>query len=190
MAVFGDSFTGDKMGDGKHYPSVAVPVTFDEQGRPTFGEPMNLPEGLGPLQLFPPPTQARGTNALPAGSIQLRDGTTYMMVAGTKDLKPVGGSWMVEVNDNPGAGWAPIDGTYRAPQAGMPSQISGFQAADGNVYIAADSFDRTQGVTMYRGQRHRPFGLATVDRNRLGHARPDTYLHVFSWNRIRRTQHP
>jgi uncharacterized protein DUF4185 len=150
VAIFGDSFTGDKMGEGLHHPSVAVPVTFDDQGKPTFGTPMNLPEGVGPLQLFPPPTQAQGTNTLPAGSIKMRDGTTYMMVAGTKDLKPVGGSWMVEVNNNPAAGWTPIDGTYRAPQVGMPTQISGYQAADGNVYIAADSFDRTHGVSMYR----------------------------------------
>ncbi|RDH78591.1 DUF4185 domain-containing protein [Mycolicibacterium moriokaense] len=149
VAILGDSFTGDKMGDGLHYPSVAVPVTFDEQGRPTFGEPMNLPEGIGG-GLFPPPSQAQGTNTLPAGSIQMRDGRTFMMVAGTKDLKPSGGTWMVETNNDPGAGWAPIDGTYRAPQLATPSQISGFEAADGNVYIAADSFDRTQGVTMYR----------------------------------------
>lgn len=149
VAIFGDSFTGDAAYDGLHYPSVAVPVTFDEQGRPTFGVPMNLPKELGGA-LFPPPTQALGTNTLPAGSIQMRDGTTYMMVAGTRDLKPTGGSWMVEVDNNPELGWSPIDGTYRPPQASIPTQISGYEAADGNVYIAADSFDRTQGVTMYR----------------------------------------
>jgi hypothetical protein len=149
VAIFGDSFTGDKAYAGMHYPSVAVPVTFDEQGRPTFGTPMNLPKELGGA-LFPPPKQAQGTNTLPAGSIQMRDGTTYMMVAGTRDLKPSGGSWMVEVDNNPAAGWAAIDGTYRAPQLGTPSQISGYEAADGNVYIAADSFDRSQGVSMYR----------------------------------------
>lgn len=149
VAIFGDSFTGDAAYDGLHYPSAAVPVTFDEQGRPTFGTPMTLPKELGGA-LFPPPKQALGTNTLPAGSIQMRDGTSYMMVAGTRDLKPTGGSWMVEVNNNPELGWSPIDGTYRAPQVGIPSQISGYEAADGNVYIAADSFDRSQGVTMYR----------------------------------------
>ncbi|OBB13372.1 hypothetical protein A5662_07395 [Mycobacteriaceae bacterium 1482268.1] len=149
VAIFGDSFSGDKMGEGLHYASVAVPVTFDKDGRPIFGAPMNLPEGMG-TGLFPPPPQAQGTNTLPAGSIQMRDGRTFMMVAGTKDLKPSGGTWMVETNNNPSGGWAPIDGTYRAPQPAMPSQISGYEAADGNVYIAADSFDRSQGVTMYR----------------------------------------
>ncbi|WP_234834748.1 DUF4185 domain-containing protein [Mycolicibacterium stellerae] len=71
-------------------------------------------------------------------------------VAATRDLKPTGGSWMVEVGNHAELGWAPIDGTYRAPQTSIPSQISGYEAADGNVYIAADSFDRSQGVTMYR----------------------------------------
>ena len=41
VAVFGDSFGGDKVGTGAHYASVAVPVTFDEMGRPQFGEPLD-----------------------------------------------------------------------------------------------------------------------------------------------------
>lgn len=147
LAIFGDSFSGDKAYDGKHYPSVAVPVTFDEQGRPHFGTPLTGPDGQNVL--FPPPPQASGTFTLPAGSIRMRDGTTYMMVAGTKDLKPTGGSWLTKVTGDPGQGWKPIDASWRAAGDG-PTQISGYQAKDGYVYIAADSFDRSQGVTMYR----------------------------------------
>ena len=164
VAIFGDSFSGNKAYDGKHYPSVAVPVTFDDQGRPHFGVPLTGPDG-SPNVLFPPPPQAAGTDTLPAGSIRMRDGTTYMMVAGTNNLNPTGGSWLVKVTDTPGQGWKPVDGSWRpwtpAPNPrdpvhpgtspmSQPTQISGFQAADGKVYIAADSFDRSQGVTMYR----------------------------------------
>jgi hypothetical protein len=148
VAVFGDSFSGNKAYDGTHYPSVAVPVTFDDQGKPHFGMPLSGPDG--PNQLFPLPPGAVGTDSLPAGSIRMRDGSTYMMVAGTKDLKPVGGSWLVKVTDTPGNGWTPVPGSYQAPAANMPTQISGYQAADGKVYIAADAFDRSQGVSMYR----------------------------------------
>lgn len=45
FAIFGDSFTGDKAYDGKHYPSVAVPVTFDDEGRPHFGAPLTGQDG-------------------------------------------------------------------------------------------------------------------------------------------------
>jgi hypothetical protein len=164
VAIFGDSFSGDKMGAGSHYPSVAVPVTFDDQGHPHFGAPLTGPDGQNVL--FPPPPQAAGTDTLPAGSIRMADGTTYMMVAGTNNLNPTGGSWLVKVTNDPAKGWQPIEGSWRPwtpngvpsqanPHPGTavsskPTQISGYQAADGNVYIAADSFDRSQGVSMYR----------------------------------------
>jgi len=148
VAIFGDSFAGDKVGAGTHYPSVAVPVTFDEQGRPVFGAPLTGPDGSLNV-LFPPPPQAAGKNTLPAGSIRMCDGTTYVMATGTSNLKPDGGSWLTQVTNDPSRGWQPTAGSWRAPGA-APTQISGFQAADGNVYIAADSFDRSQGVTMYR----------------------------------------
>lgn len=165
VAVFGDSFTGDKVGADPHYPSVAVPVTFDAKGHPHFGPPLTGAEHSN-NPLFIPPPQAAGTDTLPAGSIRMRDGTTYMMVAGTTDLNPAGGSWLTKVTNDPAAGWKPINGSWRPwtpnaqpsptnPHPGtaensQPTQISGFQAADGNVYITADSFDRSQGVTMYR----------------------------------------
>lgn len=147
LAIFGDSFAGNAAYDGKHYPSVAVPVTFDDQGRPHFGTPLTGQDGQNVL--FPPPPQAAKTDTLPAGSIRMNDGTTYMMVAGTENLIPTGGSWLVKVTNDPGQGWKPLDGSWRAAGA-APTQISGYQAKDGNVYIAADSFDRSQGVTMYR----------------------------------------
>lgn len=164
-AIFGDSFTGDKAYDGKHYPSVAVPVTFDDEGRPHFGAPVTGQDGQNVL--FPPPPEApSGTDTLPAGSIRMSDGTTYMMVAGTDNLNPSGGSWLVKVTNDPGHGWKPIEGSWRrwtpnppnpndplhpgTSATSQPTQISGYQAKDGTVYIAADSFDRTRGVTMYR----------------------------------------
>ncbi|BDB41266.1 hypothetical protein [Mycobacterium kiyosense] len=30
-----------------------------------------------------------------------------------------------------------------------PTQISGYQASNGHIYIAADAFDRSLGITMY-----------------------------------------
>jgi len=182
VAIFGDSYGKPDVGGpgNPHYPSVAVPVTFDKNGNPHFGAPLtgtNLNSGLpnespGPNTLFPLPPAALAAganNALPAGSITTRDGKTYMMVVGTntsEGLNPKGGSWMVEVNNDPAGGWKPVEGSYQpwtpngdpgpnnAPvgtnTSSPPTQISGYQGSDGNVYIAADAFDRTQGVSMYR----------------------------------------
>lgn len=165
VMILGDSFSGSQMGAGDHYPSAAVPVHFENGKMIIDGPPLTGPDGSSNV-LFPLPPQAAGTNSLPAGSIRMRDGTIYMMVAGTDNLNPTGGSWLVKATDDPAQGWQPIDGSWRgwtpnaqptpsAPHPGttvtsQPTQISGYQAADGNVYIAANSFDRSQGVTMYR----------------------------------------
>ncbi|MET0475979.1 MAG: DUF4185 domain-containing protein [Mycobacterium sp.] len=181
VAIFGDSYGKPEVGGpgNPHYPSVAVPVTFDKNGNPHFGMPLtgtNLNSGLsdempGPNTLFPLPPAAitaGANNALPAGSITTRDGKTYMMVVGTntRSLDPIGGSWLVEVNNDPAGGWKPVDGSYQPAGAtggpgagpapvgtngtGLPTQVSGYQGSDGKVYIAADAFDRSQGVSMYR----------------------------------------
>ncbi|OBH07264.1 DUF4185 domain-containing protein [Mycobacterium sp. E1747] len=148
LAIFGDSFTGNKVGEGQHYRSVAVPVTFDADGRPHCGAPLTGPKDSG-NELFPIPKEAQGvTDTLPAGTITA-GGKTYMMVTGTKDnLQPVA-SWLVEINGDPGKGWNMVGGSYRSA-GDAPSQVSGYKGSDGKVYIAADSFDRSQGVTMYR----------------------------------------
>ena len=150
VAVFGDSFGGDKVGTGPHYASVAVPVTFDELGRPQFGEPCNGPVGT-PNPLFIPPAQARGKNTLPAGSV-LAGGKTYLMAVGTSNLSPDGGSWLVEATNDPSNGWKPIEGSWRPWRKGAPTQISGYLDKDGKVHIAANSFDRSQGISLYRAE--------------------------------------
>ena len=139
-------------------------MTFDKDGRPHFGTPLtgtNLNSGLpnespGPQTLFPLPDAARAAgvnNALPAGSVTIGK-DTYMMVVGTntsEGLSPKG-SWLVKVTNDPAAGWKPIEGSYKsaADNPKLPTQFSGYQGGDGKVYIAADAFDRSQGVSMYR----------------------------------------
>ncbi len=159
LAIFGDSFSGNKVGEGEHYRSVAVPVTFDADGRPHFGAPLTGAQDSG-HELFPIPDGAPGvTDTLPSGTITLGD-KTYMMVTGTKDdLKPVA-SWLVEVNGDPGKGWAMVPGSLRSAE-GFPSQVSGYKGTDGKVYIAADSFDRSRGVTMYRADPGNVFNRGT-----------------------------
>jgi hypothetical protein len=167
VAILGDSYGKPQVGppedhSNPHYGSVAVPVTFDAKGRPHLGAPLNGTEG-SPNVLFPLPAsavQAGANNALPAGSITTRDGKIYMMVVGTntrEGLAPKGGSWLVEVTNDPAKGWEPVPGSYHdwnanpiPGQPNPPNQVSGYQGRDGMVYIAADAFDRSRGISMYR----------------------------------------
>ncbi|MDH6246357.1 DUF4185 domain-containing protein [Mycobacterium sp. OTB74] len=158
VSVFGDSFKGNRVGgpDSDHYRSVAVPIAgWENDGRAIYGTPFNGTGGPGsPNILFPPPNNALmldpNTNTLPAGSILVGD-TTYMMVAGTAALHVTAGSWLVQVTDDPADGWHSTLGSWRAGDApNTPSQISGYLAADGMVYIVGDAFNRSQGVTLYR----------------------------------------
>lgn len=157
LAIFGDSFSGNKVGDGQHYRSVAVPVTFDADGRPHFGAPLTGPEGSG-QELFTMPAEAVKAgidDTLPAGTITLGD-KTYMMVTGTKGNLQPAGSWLVEVNGDPGKGWTMVPGSFRAA-GDAPTQVSGYKGSDGKVYIAADSFDRSRGVTMCQADPDKVF---------------------------------
>lgn len=179
VAVFGDSFT-DGVASGMHYPSVAAEVTIDPRtGQISFGDVLSGPAGSG-RELFPIPRKVRRTHpeasfTLPAGTITA-NGKTYLKVAATDGhLQPTGGSWLVEINDNPGGspdpadpahGWTAIEKSYRAwkfrrtptkeepwrvtgRRTNAPTQISGYQGANG-VHIVADSFDRSRGVSLYR----------------------------------------
>ncbi|OBH29578.1 hypothetical protein A9X03_09245 [Mycobacterium sp. E1715] len=157
LAIFGDSFSGNKVGEGDHYRSVAVPVTFDADGRPHFGAPLTGAKDSG-HELFTMPAEAVKAgidDTLPAGTITLGD-KTYMMVTGTKGNLQPAGSWLVEVNGDPGKGWTMVPGSFRAA-GDAPTQVSGYKGSDGKVYIAADSFDRSRGVTMYQADPDKVF---------------------------------
>ena len=155
IAVFGDSFGGDRVGTDPHYPSVAVPVTFDDAGRPHFGAPLTGPKGSREPTVHPAASGTRHEHA--AGGHVRVDGRTYMLVVGTNRLRPEGGSWLVEVTGDPAKGLTPMKGSWRPADYadGGQSQISGYQGQDGTVYVVADSFDRSRGVTLYRADPRR-----------------------------------
>lgn len=153
VAIGGDGWKGGWLGDlgvPDHYPSVGMvpsPESLGQLGPVQLSQLLGLGEGSG-KELFAQ-YPGRG-DTLPAGTIQV-NGKTYVMVAGTTALKPTGGTWFVEAK--PGEiGWTEIPRSYQPGNYanGGQSQISGYQGKDGKVYIAADSFDRTHGVTLYR----------------------------------------
>ncbi|MBW0016278.1 MAG: DUF4185 domain-containing protein [Mycobacterium sp.] len=156
VAIGGDGWTGDWLGPldhPSHYPSVgmiASPESLGAWGPVRVAGLFGAGDGSR-NELFAQPSPSRG-NTLPAGTVQL-DGTTYVMVAGTTALKPTGGTWLVEAKSGQ-PGWTEVPGSLRPGDYadGGQSQISGYQGKDGNVYVAADAFDRTHGITLYRAE--------------------------------------
>lgn len=152
VAIFGDAFEGDHVGADPHYRSVAVPVAFDSEGHPHYGPPLTGPKG-SPNELFAIPGYALGADdTLPGGTVKVGN-DTYMMVVGTKNNLEPTGSWLVKMNGDFSKPLQPVPGSW-APASGegaRPTQISGFQSSqDGKIYIAADQFDRSSGVSMYQ----------------------------------------
>lgn len=204
VAVFGDSFKGDKVGgpDNEHYRSVAVPIVgWDKDGRPIFGQPLNSPGGPGtPGVLFPPPPEALAidpnTNPLPAGSFQA-NGKTYMMVSGTSGLKPTAGSWLVEVSNDPSKGWQPVPGSWRPSAPGLPgnppTQVSGYQG-QGRNGVHSGRLVRPQpgrhDVPSRSGARRGSQCMAAVDRQRLGKSGTGARGRQPTRRALRRTEFP
>ena len=110
------------------------PIQFDR----SFGQG-------GTLYDQPPPPNG---SQLPAGTVQVF-GIDYALVANTVNLQPLD-SRLVRIDPN-GPHWPTVPGSWRPAdwQDGNETQISGYQAPDGWVYIVADGFARDHGVWLY-----------------------------------------
>jgi len=145
VALGGDNFAGNAAFDGAWSPSVGLhvrpgtlnsnPIQFDG----SFG--------LGGTLYDQPPLA--GGSQLPAGTVQVF-GIDYAFVARTVNLQPID-TRLVRIDPN-GPGWPTVPGSWRDAgwQDGNETQISGYQAPDGWVYIVADGFARDHTVWLYR----------------------------------------
>jgi len=147
VALGGDTFSGNAMGDGAWSPSMALhvrpgtlnsnPIQFDG----SFGQG-------GSLYAEPWP-HVPGGSQLPAGTVSVF-GIDYALVARTVNLQPID-TRLVQIDPN-NPGCATVPGSLRdgaSCQDGNDTQISGYQDPDGWVYIVADGFARDHTVRLY-----------------------------------------
>jgi hypothetical protein len=147
VALGGDTFSGNAARSGAWSPSMALhvrpgtlnsnPIQFDS----SFGQ-------NGTLYAEPPPPVVGGSQ-LPAGTVQVF-GIDYALVTRTANLQPID-TRLVQINPN-GPGWQTVPGSLRDAaswQDGNETQISGYQAPDGWVYIVAGGFARDHTVRLY-----------------------------------------
>jgi D-arabinan endo alpha-(1,5)-arabinofuranosidase len=147
VALGGDTFSGNAALSGAWSPSMALhvrpgtlnsnPIQFDG----SFGQ-------NGSLYAEPPPPVAGGSQ-LPAGTVQVF-GIDYALVTRTANLQPID-TRLVQIDPN-NPGWPTVPGSLRDAaswQDGNETQISGYQAPDGWVYIVADGFARDHSVWLY-----------------------------------------
>ena len=147
VALGGDTFSGNAMGQGAWSPSMGLhvrpgtlnsnPIQFDG----SFGQG-------GTLYAEPPPPVAGGSQ-LPAGTVQVF-GIDYALVARTANLQPID-TRLVQINPNGPdvADRSRVLAGRASWQDGNETQISGYQAPDGWVYIVADGFARDHSVRLY-----------------------------------------
>lgn len=150
-AIGGDTYTGDGNSQGDWSRSQAFGVKPGSLADPdgvkfdrTFGNNNDL---------YADPLAPGATTQLPAGTIMV-NGKTYAMVDNTEfqdgQLIPIN-SRLVEVDPN-NPGWRTVPGSVQPGNhaGGSQSQISGFQANDGTVYIVADGQGREHQPVLYR----------------------------------------
>ncbi len=150
LALGGDTYTGDGNSQGGWSRSQAFRVRPESFNDPdgvkfdgTFGDRNNL---------YADPLAQGATTQLPAGIVMV-NGKTYAMVNNTvfnDGLFPVN-SRLVEI-DLDGAGWKTVAGSVRPADhaGGSQTQISGYQAEDGTVYIVSCGQGRHHHPVLYR----------------------------------------
>ena len=146
VALAGDTFSGDAAFQGAWSPSMGLhvrPGTLN--GRIQFDRSFGQ-NGTLYAETWP---HVPGGSQLPAGTVQVF-GVDYALVARVADLKPRD-TRLVRIDPNRG-GWPTIPGSVRDAgwQDFNQTQISGYHAPDGWVYIVADGFARDHRVWLYR----------------------------------------
>jgi hypothetical protein len=147
VALGGDTFSGNAMGDGAWSPSMALHV------RPgtVNGNPIQFDAAFGKKGTLYAETwpHVPGGSQLPAGTVSVF-GIDYAFVTRTVNLQPLDTRLVTIDPNNPG--WQTVPGSWRDAaswQNGNETQISGYQDPDGWVYIVADGFARDHTVRLY-----------------------------------------
>ena len=144
VALGGDTFSGDAALSGAWSQSMGLHVRPGTLNGNTIQFDRSF--GQGSILYDQPP--APGGSQLPAGTVQVF-GIDYALVARVVNLQPID-TRLVTIDPN-GPHWQTVPGSLRDAdwQDGNETQISGYQAPDGWVYIVADGFARDHTVRLY-----------------------------------------
>jgi hypothetical protein len=144
VALGGDTFSGDAARSGAWSQSMGLHVRPGTLNANTIQFDRSFGQN-GTLYDQPP---APGGSQLPAGTVQVF-GIDYALVARVVNLQPID-TRLVTIDPN-GPHWQTVPGSWRNAdwQDGNETQISGYQAPDGWVYIVADGFARDHTVRLY-----------------------------------------
>lgn len=169
VALLGDSYrrgmpSGDKSEWAKSAGLHVKPGTLNSPSGVEFDRAFGRGPAFGEDGLYADDVLPGSGTQLPAGTIRV-NGKDYAMVSNVtfQGTMVPQDSRLVEIDPN-APGW-PTVGESRRPanyQNGFQTQISGYQADDGWVYIVADSFARSHEPVLYR-------------------VKPETFLDRDSW---------
>jgi Domain of unknown function (DUF4185) len=153
LQVCGDSFAGQGVGFGGWFSPIALHVDRSSLEHPDGVRYTGITGVDAPLLADATPP---GASQLPSGVVEINR-QNYLLITTTQRLVPVDSRLVkAEVSRS---GWQTVPGSARPAghAGGGQSQISGYydriptpESPTGWVYIVANSFDRTQPVTLYR----------------------------------------
>lgn len=153
LQICGDTFAGQAVGFGPWHSPVALHVDQDSIDDPNGVRYDGVMGVDKPLLAEPTPA---GASQLPAGVVQINR-ENYMMVTTVRNLDPQT-SRLVKANPAQG-NWPTVPDSQRdaSYEGFMQSQISGYydpipkpDSQSGWVYIAANNFDRSGPIVLYR----------------------------------------
>lgn len=144
--IFGDSFSGERFGEGEWMSPVGVVAEFDAEGRIIITRPLNEAEVV--QQLLDYEHNARGLTLLPSDIINI-DGTLYMQGMWNEGVGNVLYTQIWKSTDQ-GATWQSVDTASKDYMGGMGNLITWELGPDGYVYVMSSQFQRSHDVYLTR----------------------------------------
>lgn len=144
--IFGDSFRGERFGQGEWISPVGVVAELDENGRINIKRPLN--EGEQAEQLVNYRHNDRGLTLLPSDIINI-DGTLYMQAMWNEGVGNVLRTQIWSSKDQ-GESWQSVSITPANYLGGKANLITWDMGPDGYVYMASSSFKRADDVYLTR----------------------------------------
>lgn len=144
--VFGDSFRGERFGQGEWLSPVGVVAQLDQDGKIEILRPLNDDDEVE--QLVDYRHNDRGLTLIPSDIINL-DGTLYMQGMWNEGIGNVKGTGIWRSTDD-GATWRQVSTQSTDYLQGMGQLITWEEGPDGYVYIMTTSFQRNDPVYLGR----------------------------------------
>ncbi|WP_293782757.1 DUF4185 domain-containing protein [uncultured Aeromicrobium sp.] len=160
LAVFGDTFDGDRVGVGAWRSPVGLRGTIGGDGLPVFDQAAGTDPRWARQFWDYPHNNPTFSTVLPSDVVRLPDGALVLHVMVNKGLGNVVWTELWRSTDN-GTTWGHAGFTMDAGWDGGKRQLwtMEYNPADGYVYVMSTGFQRDKGIILWRSRWDRMWQL-------------------------------